>query len=417
MAPGELPESFRNRTGKVDMFEKDCPVPESFRSMLWNILFLALLFFLTFIARFIFSPLMPEIEENLSITHSQSGTLFLVMSSGFFMGQVLSGFISSRLNHRGALTLSTLGIGAALLSVNLISGLWLLRVVMVILGFTAGLHLPSAMATITAMVERKEWGKAMAVHQTAPAVSLILGPFLIIWLTGLLSWKGILSIIGAVAVITGILFMFFGRCGEFPGDPPRLPLLRELVKVRSFWIMVVLFALAMAGTIGIYSMLPLYLVNERGFSTEHAGTLLGLSRICGLFMPFVSGWFITRIGEKRFIFIVMMLSGIGTIMLGTLSGGFLVGMIFIQPAVIGCYFTAGFASLARIVQPHLRSIAASFTTPAAFLIGGGLFPALLGYMGQDYSFGMGIVFAGGLMILLSPLVFMLSLIEKIEEGC
>lgn len=39
------------------MFEKDCPVPETFRSMLWNVLFLAVLFFLTFIARFIFSPL------------------------------------------------------------------------------------------------------------------------------------------------------------------------------------------------------------------------------------------------------------------------------------------------------------------------------------------------------------------------
>jgi len=399
------------------MFEKDCPVPESLRSMLWNILFLSVLFFLAFIARFIFSPLMPVIESEMGISHAQAGTLFLVMSIGFFVGQVFSGFLSSRVNHRGSLALSTLGIGVALLSINLISTFWILRLVMIFLGLAAGLHLPSAMSTITAMVERKEWGKAMALHQTAPPLSLVLGPFLIIWMLDLLSWRGILTGIGGIAFITGILFLCFGRCGEFPGDQPGPAQLKKLISCRSFWIMVVLFALAMCGTIGIYTMLPLFLVSERGFDADQANNLLGLSRVTGLFMPFVAGWFIGRIGEKRFIFIIMVLSGFSTIMLGYLSGSVLIYIIFIQPAILGCYFTAGFAALARIVQPHLRSIAASFTTPTAFLIGGGLFPAALGYMGQAYSFGLGISLTGIFMILFSPLVFFLYLIEQMEEGC
>ena len=399
------------------MFEKDCPVPESFRSMLWNILFLAVLFFLAFIARFIFSPLMPVIESEMGITHAQAGTLFLVMSIGFFVGQAFSGFLSSRVNHRGSLALSTLGIGVALLSINLTSTFWILRNIMIFLGLAAGLHLPSAMATITAMVDRKEWGKALALHQTAPPLSLVMGPFLIIWLLDLLSWRGILTGIGVIALITGILFFCFGRCGKFPGDQPRPALLKELISRRSFWIMVVMFALAMCGTIGIYTMLPLFLVSERGFDADQANNLLGLSRITGLFMPFVAGWFIGRIGEKRFIFIIMILSGFSTILLGNLSGTVLIYIIFIQPAILGCYFTAGFAALARIVQPHLRSIAASFTTPTAFLIGGGLFPAALGYMGQSYSFGLGITLTGSLMILFSPLIFFLYLIEQMGEGC
>ena len=364
------------------MFEKDCPVPESFKSMLWNILFITLLFFLAFLARFIFSPLMPVIENELGITHAQSGSLFLVMSMGFFVGQIFSGFISSKLNHRGSLAVSAIGIGLALLSINLTSTFWLLRVIMIFLGLSAGLHLPSAMATITAMVDRKEWGKAMAVHQTAPSISLVIGPFLIIWLVDLLSWRGILSSIGGLSIIVGIIFLVLGRCGEFPGDSPRPSLVKDLVSKRSFWVMVILFALAMSGTIGIYTMLPLYLVNERGFSSDQAATLLGLSRASGLLMPFIAGWFISRFGEKKLILTVMILAGACTILLGILSGKPLIYIIFIQPAVLGSYFTAGFAALARIVQPQLRSIAASFTTPAAFLIGGGLFPAALGYMGQ-----------------------------------
>jgi NNP family nitrate/nitrite transporter-like MFS transporter len=399
------------------MFEKDCPVPESFRSMFLNILFLALLFFLTFISRFIFSPLMPVIENELGITHSEAGTLFLMISLGLFLGQVFSGFLSSRVNHRGSLVLSTLGIGAALLAINLTSTFWILRIIMVFLGLAAGLHLPSAMATITAMVDRKEWGKALAVHQTAPPLSLVLGPFLIIWLLDSIPWRGILTIIGVAAIAGSLLFLRFGRCGEFPGDSPRPVLLKELISHPSFWIMVVMFALAMCGTIGIYTMLPLFLVSERGFDADQAGTLLGLSRVSGLFMPFVAGWFISRFGEKRFIFSIMILSGLSTIMLGIFSGNTLIYIVFIQPSILGCYFTAGFAALARIVQPHLRSVAASFTTPAAFLIGGGLFPAALGYMGQNSSFGLGIMLTGVLMIIFSPLVFFLHLIEKMEEGC
>ncbi len=399
------------------MFEKDCPVPESFQSMLWNILFLALLFFLTFIARFIFSPLMPVIESELEISHSQAGNLFLMISFGLFLGQIFSGFLSSRFNHRGSLALSSLGIGVALLLINLTSTLWVLQAILVFLGLAAGFHLPSAMATITAMVDRKDWGKAMAVHQAAPPLSLVLGPFLIIWLLGPLSWRGILTIIGVIAIVTGLLFFLFGQCGEFPGDPPRPSLIKDLISRRSFWIMVVMFALAMCGTIGIYSMLPLYLVNEKAFSTGLASTLLGFSRISGLIMPFVAGWFVSRFGEKRFIFIIMILSGMSTILLGVLSDTALIFMIFIQPAILGCYFTAGFAALARIVQPYLRGIATSFTTPAAFLIGGGLFPTALGYMGQVYSFGLGISITGALMIFFSPLVFLLNLIEKMEEGC
>jgi fucose permease len=57
------------------------------------ILFITLIFFLTFVARarVLISPLMPEIEESLSISHAQSGSLFLFMSMGYFLALIGSG--------------------------------------------------------------------------------------------------------------------------------------------------------------------------------------------------------------------------------------------------------------------------------------------------------------------------------------
>lgn len=399
------------------VIDKECPIPEPFKANLGRILFLAGLFFLTFIGRFIFAPLMPAIERELGISHVQAGSLFLTMSLGFFVAQICSGFLSSRIRHKGTLVISTLGVGLALLVFSLTSSLWVIRCILFALGMASGLHLSSAIATITAMVHRQDWGKALAVHQTAPPLSVVLGPLLVILLLGLISWQNILAILGGISVVVGLAFIRFGRCGAFSGHAPRLADLKFVISRRSFWIMVILFAFAMGSSMGIYTMLPLFLVNERGYEADLANTLVGLSRISGLFMAFVAGWFTGRLGEKRFIFAVMLATGITTIMLGALSGTWLAVTIFVQPAIVGCYFTAGFAALARIVQPNYRNIAASFTTATAFLIGGGLLPTAIGFMGETYSFGLGIVLIGCLTLVTSWLVVFLDLIEKLEDGC
>ncbi len=397
--------------------DRECPIPEPFRQNLGRILFLAGLFFLTFLGRFVFAPLMPTMEQELGITHVQAGSLFLTISLGFFIGQIGSGFLSSRVKHKGTLVTSALGIGFALLVFSFTSSLWLIRAILFALGVAAGLHVPSAIATITAMVHRQDWGKALAVHQTAPPLSLVLGPLFAILLLGLISWQAILAILGGISLVVGVAFIRFGRCGAFLGHAPRLADLKFVISHRSFWIMVILFAFAMGGSVGIYTMLSLFLVHERGYEPDLANTLVGLSRISGLFMAFVSGWFTDRLGEKRFIFAVMLTAGITTIMLGALSGRWLAVTIFIQPAIVGCYFTAGFAALSRIVQPNFRNIVASFTTPTAFLIGGGLIPTVLGVMGEHYSFGLGIVLIGCFTLLASWLVVFLELIDKLEDGC
>jgi NNP family nitrate/nitrite transporter-like MFS transporter len=65
----------------------------------------------------------------------------------------------------------------------------------------------------------------------------------------------------------------------------------------------------------------------------------------------------------------------------------------------------------------MRSLAAAMGPPSAFILGGGLLPVALGYMGQTHSFGLGIALTGCIIILGSTLVFPLKLLDKMEEGC
>ncbi len=89
----------------------------------------------------------------------------------------------------------------------------------------------------------------------------------------------------------------------------------------------------------------------------------------------------------------------------------------LMAALAVCFFPAAFAALSRIVQPTYRSIATAFCTPTAFLIGGGLLPLVLGYVGKAEHFGLGIIVIGGLIAAGSLLALRLRLLTDLEEGC
>ena len=402
---------------EVYLTDKDCPIPEPFTGANGSILFLTLLFFITFIGRFIFAPLMPAMSNELGLSHSQAGSIFLSGSIGVFIGSLSSGFVSSRLQHKGTIALSLIGSASALLVCTLLTHLWAMRGAVLMVGLMAGMNLPSNVATVTALVSRQDWGKALAVQQTAPPLSLVLGPLLAVFLLNWFSWRAPIMVVAIAGLVAGFILIRFGTVGEFPGDKPDLSLARDILSGRSFWIMIILFALGMGGQVGIYAMMPLFLIAERGMPETSANTLIGLSQASALFMTFFAGWVTDRIGEKKAIFLFLLLSGIITIVLGVFTGALLKVVVFIQPALIVCFFPAGFAALARSVQPNLRSLATAWVAPSALILGGGLLPLLLGYMGQTFTFGSGIVLAGVLMISGSILPFFLQLIEIMDDGC
>jgi fucose permease len=78
----------------------------SFRSQVRPVFFLAGLFFLNFASRIILSPLLPTIERELAISHSQAGFFFFLSSGGYLAGLLSSGVLTSRSSHRVAIVAS-----------------------------------------------------------------------------------------------------------------------------------------------------------------------------------------------------------------------------------------------------------------------------------------------------------------------
>jgi NNP family nitrate/nitrite transporter-like MFS transporter len=72
--------------------------------------------------------------------------------------------------------------------------------------------------------------------------------------------------------------------------------------------------------------------------------------------------------------------------------------IFLQPLTAVCFFPAAFAAMSSVVARDARNIIISLTVPFAFLVGGGLVPAVIGAMGDAGLFRAAFVLAGALMI-------------------
>ena len=397
--------------------EKSCPIPEPFSAKAGPVFFLAGLFLLNFMARFILAPLMPFLEQEIHITHAQAGSLFLVTSAGFAVTQFASGFVSSRLTHRKALILSILTVGIALLGLGFMRSLAGIRLALTVLGLAAGLHIPSALAAITAMVRRQDWGKAMGLHSSAPTLGLVLGPLMAAALMGFLSWRMLIILLGVFTLILGSAFLAFGKCGDFPGDAPKPAALKQIIRLPSFWLVILLLIMAVGGSVGLFTVMPLYLIAERDMDSTSANTFLGFAQISGFVAALGGGWFADRVGPKRAMAVLIAAGGVANIFLGISSDRWLLIFLFIQPVLTGALFPGLFAALSRIVAPNLRSVVASVAVPIAFFVGAGLFPALLGYLGQDYSFSLGLVLAGGFMLLGPLFAFALRFVETDQEGC
>jgi NNP family nitrate/nitrite transporter-like MFS transporter len=252
---------------------------------------------------------------------------------------------------------------------------------------------------LTTLADAKHWGRVIAVHELAPNLGFVAAPLLsemfLLWF----SWRTILAVLGVLTLFLGLAYSCGNFGGRFPGKAPSLEAFSPLVRQRSFWIMIILFSLGIGGSFGVFTMLPLYLVTEQGFDQGWANTLVGLSRISGVGMAFVAGWAVDRFGHKGTLVSVLLLTGITTVLLGTVSGHALVVTVFVQPLLAVCFFPAGFAALSLLSSEATRSLAVSLTIPAAFIVGGGAIPILIGAMGDAGAFSLGIVLSG--LIILS----------------
>jgi MFS transporter, NNP family, nitrate/nitrite transporter len=370
---------------------------------LMPLLLLVGIFYLNFISRVILAPLLPIIEGDLGIGHGEAGSLFLYIAGGYSVGLLGCGFVSSRLSHRRTILLSTFTMGLAMLAISRSASIEGIHGGLVLIGFFAGLYLPCGIATITGLCTKEQWGKALSLHEMGPNLGFITAPLLSEVLLRFFSWRDGLAAVGFVQIFMGGLFFLVGKGGREKGAPPHLRAMHGIIKRPAFWIMVVLFITSIGASMGVYALMPLFMVSEIGLAREFANLLIGLSRAFGIVVFFAWGLISNRVSPQNALVIFLGANALLTLLMGAFPGPVTTTVLLLfQTAAVACLFVVNFTVLSLTFAADMRAIAVSLVIFIGMILGGGTLPSAIGYWAEAFSFSSGFILLG--LFFLSALI-------------
>jgi len=365
------------------------------------------IFYVNFVSRIAVAPLLPVIKTDLGLGLTKAGSLFLLMATGYCTGLFTSGFVTARLSHRRTILLSAGVMGVAMIALSQTASITGMYLSLIIAGLSAGFYLPSGIAIVTDLVSREHWGKAMAFHELAPNLGFVTAPLLAEAFLRLISWRGVLALMGIWSILMGLIFLLLGRGGDHRGEAPRLSAMRSIFTRPVFWMMAAFFSVAIGASFGAYSMMPLFLVTERGMSRELANTLISLSRVAGFLILFFSGWITDRAGHKKAMALFLTATGVLILLIGVIHNpGITSLLVVLQASSVACAFPAGFTMLSAIFPSSIRNLAVSLVFMIGYLFGGGAFPLGIGYVAEISSFSWSFLLLGLLTLSIIPILFL-----------
>ncbi len=368
--------------------------------------FLLFIWFINFSVRIMFSPILPLLEDEFMVNHTRASAIFTFMSAGYGTSVLLAGLFSGRIGYKKAIVICLGSLCFLNFLLPFVRNFSLLYLFALVLGFSHGLYVPSVMPLITEYYTEKNWGKAIAIHDTGASTAIFLTPLVALGLLQFFPWRGIFVVYGSIFAICLVVFILTAT--EVKMVNPTRAVFRDIVAIRSLWFMIILWIFGAGSNIGIYAITPLYLTKELGLSIDYANTILSISRLASIGVAVVCGFLVDRFSLKRMMFFMLLITGVFTVLMGLSPVKYTGTLLFFQAFFVTGFFPVGLVGIARTFSREMRGLATGMILAASFFTGGGVVPWLLGVSGDLYSFRLGIVILGVLTVLTSSLVFRLK---------
>ena len=351
------------------------------------------LWFLNYSSRTLIPPILPLIEDAFAISHTLAGGLFLFFYVGNTIAVFSSGFLSLRVGYKRSILFGFLLMIVSFFALRFADTYHLFAGCLFFLGLGAGLYVPSAIPLITAVFKREEWGKAISFHETAAGFSILIIPIITVFALRFFHWRT-LFVVAGVASLFMVFFLMVFSPDPRPLEGSKIRLSR-ILRRKDFWIITTLFIFCGIASMGIYNIMPLFLVKERGIPIETANTLFGLSRVGGFIAMVMIGFFLDRFNLKNILFFILLATGLST-MAAAVSHGFwlLSAMLLLQATFSVVFFPAGLLAVAKLTDLRERSLFTGMMIGIGGILGPGLSPLILGAVADVWNFQVGIFIVG-----------------------
>ena len=352
------------------------------------------LWFLNFSTRSAFSPILPLVEDSLSLSHGEAGGLFTSYSIGYSVTLFVTGRFGSVWGYKRTVVFGFMCIGLVFIALQWAESYSTFHILFLLLGVASGTYLPSILPILTETYDYRHWGKVIGLHESAASFSIFAIPVLVAFGLHYLSWRRLLLVLGIASLLLPIYFW------KVSVEPKKEASRQEshtidLFKKRPVWIMGLLWIFATASCLGIYSILPLYLIKERGIDLYLANTLFGISRVGGILVSISMGFLTDRYGYQTMLKWSLLMTGLTTISLSLSSTLPLILITLILQATLSlAFFPVGLAAISKLTSLSERSMAIGVIISIGVIFGMGGTPLLLGVIADHLNFHVGILWLG-----------------------
>jgi NNP family nitrate/nitrite transporter-like MFS transporter len=351
----------------------------------------------------VFSPILPLIEDSLSLSHRAAGGLFTSLAIGFSLTLFITGRFASDWGYKRMVVIGFIGIALFIFGLQKAESYLAFHILFFVLGVCSGTYLPCILPIITQTYEPRHWSKAIGLHETAPSLSIFSIPILVPLALHYFHWKSLLLILGIVPLLFLIPFWKVSVEPKHEKIYERSHYI-DLFRNRTVWIIGLLWIFSAASSLGIYSILPLYLIKERGMDFGFANTLLGISRAAGVIVPVTIGFLTDRYGFKVLLKWSIFATGLSTIGLALSSTLLLILVTLILQALLClAFFPVALIAISKLTPISERSMSVGFIIAIGVIFGMGGGPFILGLVADHMNFKVGI-FGLGVLTALSSLM-------------
>lgn len=309
------------------------------------------------------SAYFPSFEREFGWSRTAiSGAFSLARIESGLLGP-MEGYVTDRLGPQRMMFIGLFLCVAGFLALSLVDSLTMLYAVIVlgiVLGSSLGYNMP--ISVLIAKVFRERRSLAFGIFRMGPGISGPMVP-LVGWMIGLWGWRSAAVISGCILLVVGlplacVINKIYSQeeaatqTGEaLAGNPkdsrqlstdPQFTLIQAM-RHRSFWLLSVAMGLRHLVTEGVSVHFVILLV-DRGWSTEAASTLLGISALIGAPARIGMGWLGDLLDKRRLVMALLMALSVSVLLMGYTAQG----VVFTTCMII---YSLAYGGLAALQEP------------------------------------------------------------------
>jgi MFS family permease len=309
------------------------------------------------------SAYFPSFEREFGWSRTAiSGAFSLARIESGLLGP-LEGYVTDRVGPQRMIFIGLFLCVGGFLALSLVDSLPMLYAVIVlgiVLGSSLGYNMP--ISVLIAKVFRERRSLAFGIFRMGPGISGPMVP-LVGWMIGLWGWRTAAVISGCVLLAVGFPLACVIRkiyTQEEAGivsletsdadskDSPHSSIdpqftLKQALRHRSFWLLSVAMGMRHLVTEGVSVHFVILLV-DRGWSTEAASTLLGVSALIGAPARIGMGWLGDLLDKRRLVMGLLLALSVSVLLMGYTAEAF----VFTTCMII---YSLAYGGLAALQEP------------------------------------------------------------------